>query len=155
MMTESELLRFMAKVVQFSDGCWIWIGARQTTGYGRWVRRRGEVGRYAHRVAYEHFVGPIPEDLCVLHDCPAGDDPACCNPAHLRLGTRTENQADMMRKGRSCRGERSGRAKLSPAQAIEIKRSSGTGREVAARYGVSDNTVYDIRGGRSWRHLEV
>lgn len=64
-------------------------------GYGyaqigrKWMR--------AHRIAYAAFNGSIPEGLCVMHTC---DNPPCCNPAHLKVGTQKENVADMIRKGR-------------------------------------------------------
>lgn len=50
-----------------------------------------------HRFAYEQVHGPIPEGLSILHAC---DNRACINVAHLRVGTRAENQADMTAKGR-------------------------------------------------------
>ena len=52
---------------------------------------------HAHRVAYEHKHGPIPKGMVVMHLC---DNPACCNPDHLTLGTNKENMYDSVLKGR-------------------------------------------------------
>lgn len=77
--------------------CWPWNGYRNLDGYGIVSRRRG--GRcLAHRYAFEQYVGPIPENSVVLHSC---DNPRCCNPAHLSIGTQAENVADMIKKGRA------------------------------------------------------
>jgi hypothetical protein len=64
----------------------------------------------AHRLAYLFTYGVIQAGLCVLHRC---DNPPCCNPAHLWLGTSQENINDMIRKDRLARGDRSG-ARLHP-----------------------------------------
>ena len=80
-------------------GCWDWVGARDTFGYGvigRGGRGRGHTG--AHRVSWQIHRGPIPPGMYVLHRC---DNPPCSNPAHLFLGTHRDNVADMVAKGRN------------------------------------------------------
>lgn len=75
--------------------CWEYDGYRNEKGYGRSQRR--QLRGYVHRLVWEAIFGPIPEDLCVLHRC---DNPPCYRPDHLFLGTRQDNSADMVRKGR-------------------------------------------------------
>lgn len=50
--------------------------------------------------------GPIPPGLMVLHDCPDGDNRACVNPAHLKLGTHQDNMDDAVAKGQTASGDR-------------------------------------------------
>lgn len=78
-----------------SGRCWLWRGGRSGTGYGV----VGINGRSlsVHRLVYEWTYGEIPAGMVVMHAC---DVPACCNPAHLRVGTHTDNGRDMVAKGR-------------------------------------------------------
>lgn len=87
--------RFWSKV-NITDllSCWEWTGFKNK-GYGQ-LEFRGKTQR-AHRVVWMLIYGEIPDGLCVLHHC---DNPSCCNPAHLFLGTMLDNNRDMIKKGR-------------------------------------------------------
>lgn len=75
--------------------CREWPGRKGRNGYGLLTLRGGTL--YAHRVVWELVNGPIPEGMEVCHTC---DNPPCCNPAHLFLGTHQDNMLDMAQKGR-------------------------------------------------------
>jgi HNH endonuclease len=74
--------RFMAKVRKEPGGCWIWTACVNDKGYGHF-RYGGRIAS-AHRVAYEMFVGPIPDGLVIDHLC---RNPPCVNPDHLEAVT--------------------------------------------------------------------
>lgn len=96
--TAADLWREVGAKESGKGSCWEWPGRRDSDGYGT-LNRVVDGVRYqrAHRLAYRYAYGPIPDGLVVMHKC---DNPPCCNPAHLRLGTAAENNADMLRKGR-------------------------------------------------------
>lgn len=68
------------------DACWLWTGRLDRNGYGR--VSIDSTSRTVHRVAYAHFVGPIPADLELDHLCRVR---RCANPRHLELVTTREN----------------------------------------------------------------
>ena len=78
------------------EGCWEWQKSKTVDGYGT-IGFGGKTVR-AHRLVWELTVGPIPVGLQVLHSC---DNPSCCRPTHLFLGTQVDNIKDMCRKGRN------------------------------------------------------
>lgn len=128
-------------------GCWvIQSGCIDKYGYGGIKAWAGSMG--THRVAYELWVGYIPEGMCVLHNC---DTPACVNPSHLRLGTPADNVADRVARGRSARGERNGRAKLTWMQVDGVRASSRNNSVLARELGVDPKVIRNIRGGKSWK----
>ena len=136
-------------LIQGENECWLWEGSRFTSGYGR-VKVRGETFR-PHRVAYEHFVGPIPRGQQVCHTC---DVRLCCNPRHLFAGTHDDNMADMVRKKRSARGSVNAKAKLSATQVAEIRKRYARGgvrqAELAAEFGVHQTQISFIVRGANW-----
>lgn len=95
---QDDIARFWEKVDKRGDDeCWEWKGTRDRRNYGHFSPLGGERTRQAHRVAYEMLHGPQPSHLFVCHRC---DNPPCCNPAHLFLGTAADNTHDMLAKGR-------------------------------------------------------
>jgi hypothetical protein len=85
---------------QRDTGCHVWTGRMVTTQNkkGGKANLYGAISTGTHRLAWELANGPIPAGLQVLHRC---DNPRCCNPDHLFVGTQQDNMADMALKKRS------------------------------------------------------
>lgn len=86
MKTRADAIKELLERTTFGDGCWEWQGSRISSGYGE-IRADG-VYLYVHRLAYEHFVGPIPEGHVPDHLC---QNPPCWRPDHLEAVTHAEN----------------------------------------------------------------
>ncbi len=143
--------RFTARIVKRRSGCWEWTGSSGSMGHGEIMRdpiSRKKMG--THRVAWELVNGPIPEGLCVLHKC---DNPPCCNPEHLFLGTKRDNTNDMVAKGRLKTGTQLPQSKLTPQAVRFIRKSSATQAVLAAHYGVSQATISMVRNGHYWKAI--
>lgn len=140
--------------------CWEWTATRLPTGYGCYQFPRGaEIPgggsrtRPAHRRAWELAHGEIPPGMRVCHRC---DNPPCCNPAHLFLGTAKDNTRDMLAKARHCHGERHPRNVLSDADVREVRRLRTLGvtyDELERRFGVTRGALHRAAHGTSHRHV--
>jgi len=128
--------RFQKKIQKSESGCHEWLASKTKAGYGLFRTSTTETMKKAHRVAYELYKGPIPEQLCVLHQC---DNPSCVNPDHLFLGTQQENVQDRHQK------KRDGNIKLSPEQVEAIRSDTRLQRVIAQEYGISRNHVSNIQ----------
>lgn len=133
--------RFWPKVDRRGeDECWPWTAALDAHGYGalnNWAERRV---LKAHRISYELANGPIPDGLFVCHRC---DNPPCVNPGHLFLGTRDDNSADMVAKGRS--GSRPNRTPEHVRDRIRAAWAAGQNfKDIGRAVGVSGTTVKKI-----------
>ena len=153
---ERNKQRFWSKVAILEpQDCWPWLRGRFTDGYGQFRLRNRKVG--AHRVAWAithnapiWVTGGGPK--IVRHIC---DNPLCCNPAHLRMGTYQDNANDAVRRGRTARGEAHGKAKLTEESVLEIRRLRNEGRtprSLTEQFGVSRSTLDSAR--RNWKWLE-
>ena len=134
------------------DACWPWLGGTRTRdGYGRFQHAGQQF--FAHRYAFARAHGAIPADRLVCHRC---DNPPCCNPAHLFLGTPLDNMRDKIAKGRDSHGERNGRSVLTAADVAAIRAAhdaGATNKALAARFHVATSTISDIVLRQHWRHL--
>lgn len=165
--------RFWSKVdVRGLNECWLWQARLFTNGYGQFKQLAGN--RNAHRVAFELWWGvALPRWLQVCHDCPGGDNKACCNPAHMFLSDAKGHGEDRALKGQMprgdqnwahrnpekvihVRGEEHGRSKLSEVQVIAIMARFLQGarqRRIAGEFGVSPATICLIVNGQIWDFL--
>lgn len=146
--------RFEAKIIK-TDSCWEWTAYKDKHGYGK-LKVAGRM-ELAHRVAYQLYIGEIPEKLCCLHKC---DNPACCRPDHLFLGTIAENNQDCINKGRwtDNAGEKHWKAKLTMTQIIEIRakhKEGATNIALAKQFNVVPQTISKIVNYRRWDIIPV
>jgi hypothetical protein len=139
------------------DACWPFVGAKTPKGYGHFTNYRSGSNR-AHRIAWRLTSGTDAGAAMVCHRC---DNPPCCNPAHLYIGTAVENNRDRVARGRwrggSPPGERSGRAKLTDASVREIRSRFAAGgvskKSLAREYGVSGTVIRHVITRVTWRHV--
>ena len=95
-LSEDDEERFYKHVFnKGEDVCWSWLIASDQDGYGRFFLNGRNIP--AHRVAYYLATGNQPGDLKVCHIC---DNPPCCNPKYLFLGTSQDNVDDCIQKKR-------------------------------------------------------
>jgi hypothetical protein len=146
------------KKVNVGDGeeCWEWTAGKASGRYGSLSVSRGSGKVLAHRFSWElHNKKKVPNGLYVCHSC---DNPLCVNPAHLFLGTQSDNVKDMWSKGRNNKsGEKNGRSKLTRQVVVKI-RDEYTGRRgqivsLATKHGVGSSTIFDVVNHRSWTHI--
>lgn len=121
------------------DGCWRWTGSiNPKTGYGK--KQFDGHSILAHRWVYSVFNGHIPDGLHIDHLC---RNRWCVNPSHLEAVTQAEN----------CRRGVGTKLTREDVKAIKLALPSvkwGGRKELAAKYGVSDGLISNIKYGRAW-----
>lgn len=136
-----------------NTGCWIFNSAPNESGYGRTDPKQSYGHSTAHRLSFHLYKGEIPKGMCVLHTC---DNRWCVNPDHLFLGTNEENMADMVKKGRACRGERNVKAKLTENDVLNIRNSFASGiskKTLEVQFNIGKTQLNYILNGKAWKHL--
>ena len=155
-MMESLARRFWSKVQKQSpDSCWEWQAYTNKNGYG-WMYVDG-ASRPSHRVSalLNNLIDSLSNPLHVLHRC---DNPKCCNPKHLFLGTNKENVADRVSKGRtrsvSKHGEANGMSKLTKEQVGQIRglyfAAQFSQSQLARKYGIRQSHVSRLVNQVRW-----
>lgn len=143
--TEKDVLRKILSNLRKNGECLEYTGSINGNGYGR-VRIGGREGKLiqTHRFVYAKTIGNIPEGIFVCHSC---DNPPCCNPDHLFLGTHVVNMADMAKKKRAHRtiGEKSGMCKLTTKQVEAIRKDKRKQIDIAKEYRVAKSTISMIK----------
>lgn len=157
-MNDRERERFWGKVLRGApDDCWEWQGSRARTNwpYGHF-RFRGHT-KTTHRLSYALHYGAIPEGMFVCHRC---DNPPCVNPAHLFVGTHTDNVRDMHSKGRAAttctEGSKNGHTTMDEdaVRSIRARYRLGESQSAIARdLGISQTTVSLMVLRRTWKHI--
>lgn len=143
------LKRFHDKYrVNPENGCWEWQASTQFWGYGAF--RLGKSVTSSHRAAYRMFKGEIPKGIFVCHKC---DNPPCCNPDHLFLGTQKENLKDADSKNRILKGEKCPWAKISDSDYLKIMVDPRPNKEIAKSFNTTAKQVRQLKSGYSRKHL--
>ena len=135
--------------------CWVWRMAKIPCGYG--AMRFGGKNMRPHRAVYfcANGIPALPSTTDICHRC---DNRLCVNPAHLFAGTRADNMADCIAKGRFSfvpllAGEASPNSKLTADQVRAIRSDPRSGSAVAKDHGVTKTAVNCIRRGATWRSV--
>lgn len=154
--TAKDIQRFWRNVNRLDDetACWEWAKGKNRQGYGKFGMNNKNI--LAHRFIWIALHGPIPSHMRVCHHC---DNPSCVNPAHLFLGTQSDNMNDMFSKGRATRkGEHNGRAKLTPFKVREIRTlySEGgiTQKQLAERFNIGKTQIGVIVRREQWLDID-
>lgn len=129
------------------SGCWVWMKSTGSHGYGQ-MMFPDKKPRLVHRLAYESYIGSIPEGKHVLHHC---DVRSCCNPKHLFIGTPKDNMQDCKKKGRNSPPPVGTNWKLTADQRSEIKRRRLSGEDyksLATEFSVHPSRILQIARGK-------
>lgn len=131
-LTEEQIaamkLAFEKRVERGAD-CWLWTGYIRPNGYGS--LKLGKRNFQAHQLSVILDGRAIPPGMDVCHHC---DNRRCVNPAHLYVGTRSQNMADCITRGRHNKpaGEKHPRCKLSDAEVARIRQRAAAGEGLNA-----------------------
>lgn len=155
-----ERLKFYTKIGA-SNLCWPWSGPRTKRGYGiiAWRTVNGRQHIYAHRLSWILTCGQIPFGMQVLHRC---DNPPCCNPQHLFLGTQADNMHDMKLKGRRMgvksmpKGMQYYRTTLSDKNIKDIRQRATVGESlfsISRGFNLTAGAIWRITKRKNWKHI--
>lgn len=139
--------------------CWPWLRSLDGDGYGQcwcngkhWRTHRLSYLLWYHALEDRHLM----QGKVVRHIC---DNPICCNPVHLVLGTHADNMRDMVGHGRQAhaRGEYHGASKLTTEDVLQIRydyqHTDTLQKDLAKKYNVSRELISRIVLRKTWTHI--
>lgn len=145
------------------NACWPWLKAKTKSGYGAMNvdLGRGYKQYGTHVIVMWLLHGQATErgtNLVVRHKC---DNPICCNPNHLQLGSFSDNSRDMVKRGRlhknHARGEALPFSKLDGAKVAEMRAIHARGgiscRQLGEKFGISKSATLQVIRGETWKHV--
>ena len=103
-----------------------------------------------HRIVLFAFVGPPPPK----HECAHWDgDPSNNRLGNLRWATKKDNIVDSRRLMERPLGSKMPAAKLTEQDIPKIRGDGQQMRQIADEYGVSLNTISQIKMNKAWKHV--
>lgn len=150
--SEKHKANFWAKIIKREDSdCWDWSGFKDKNGYPRMVVNKNPLR--GNRISYLIHFGFLTPGKLILHSC---DNPSCCNPSHLSEGSPKDNTDDRERRGRSAKGQKIKRSKLTEDQVKNIRdlRSKGASySNLCDQFGVNITAVFSVVHHLTWKHV--
>jgi hypothetical protein len=144
---QKALERFHSKLKPTANGCLEYIGGKLKTGYGIF-NAGGSV--LAHRFAYMtfHEVALKPNEYVRHLAC---NNPSCCNPLHLAVGSAKDNSLDMVNAGRSIKGRKNPQKRFTQEEKNQIRAYAAVGKSqywIAKKYGRAESTISRVLNPR-------
>lgn len=155
-MLQKDIDRFLSKLTKQPNGCWEYIGAKDADGYGMFWFNGRTIG--AHRFSIEYLANqPLNKGNQTCHSC---DNPCCCNPNHLFIGSTQDNTADRHRKGRTATGSQIGTSTYSECDILKVKQAfcsrphyRGIIKDLSKEFSISYAVVWNVCRNKGWRHI--
>ncbi len=137
--------RLMQRIKKNEKGCWEWQGSIAKGRYPYGFISTSDGLQNTHRVAWKLFRGSIPRGMLVCHTC---DNPRCCNPDHLFVGTQKDNLDDRKRKGRTLTGQRHPNSAITDSLAEQLRKEfdgvRGSIRRLSEKHGITSDVVRNV-----------
>lgn len=146
-MKSLQLLKKIQKHLRIDEvtGCWEWQRTcHNRSGHGR-MSVHGKM-KYVHRLMYEIHKGPVDPLEVVRHKC---DNPKCCRPSHLELGSVRDNNLDKQLRGRVPT-----KLTVDDVRSIRVEYANGYSiPQISWWYDIPRSTIYDVIQGKNWKFL--
>jgi len=154
-----EIETITNRIIIDENDCWLWQGALNKQGYG--IITIDYKAWRVHKLMYILTYGEFDNQLVVRHKPDICNNPTCCNPNHLIIGTRKQNTDDKQIAGTMKRGESHGRAKLTESDVLQIREDFKNRintldefcKEQSPIYGVGESAINKICYNKTWNHL--